>query len=70
MRGDIFKLKKIMLESKRIYSFFKKKVCDEDEKMHLGQLNLRNFLRIQELKKMKNNSPKFLESNKMNLYSF
>jgi len=37
------------------------------KKMHIRQLNLRNFLRIQELKKMKNNSRKFLELHIMNL---
>ena len=37
------------------------------KKMYLRQLNLRNFMRIQELKKMKNNSLKFLELHIMNL---
>jgi len=50
-----------MLKSKIIDYFFKRKACDEDEKRHLLQLNLRNFMRIQELKKMKNISLKFLE---------
>jgi len=37
------------------------------KKMHLSQLNLRNFMRIQELKTIKNNSLTFLELYIMNL---
>jgi len=56
-----------MIKSRRIDSFFKRNVCDEDEKMHLRHLNLRNFTIIQKLKKMKNNSLKFLELRIINL---
>jgi len=42
-------------------------VCDEDEKMHLPHLNLRNSTIIQKLTKMKNNYLKFLELHTMNL---
>jgi len=42
-----------MIKSKQIDSFFKRKTCNEDEKMYLRQLNLRNFMRIQELRKWK-----------------
>ena len=56
-----------MIKSKRIDSFFKRKVCDEDEKMHLRHLKLRNFMIIQILKKTKNNSLRFLKLHIMNL---
>jgi len=60
-----------MIKNKQIDSFFKRKTCHEDEKkIHLRQLNLRNFMGIQELKKMKNNSLKFLELHIMNLKIF
>jgi len=37
------------------------------KKMHLRHLNLRNFMIIQKLKKIKNNSVKFLKLHTMNL---
>ena len=55
-----------MIKSKRIDFFSKRKACDEDEKMHL-RLKLRNFMRIQILKKTKNNSLRFLKLHIMNL---
>jgi len=60
-------IKKFMMKSKRIDFFFKRNACDENEKIHLYQLNLKNFMRTQELKKMKNNSLKFLELYIINL---
>jgi len=54
-----------MINSWRIDSFFKRNVCNE--KMHLRHLNLRYFTIIQKLKKMKDNSLKFLELHIMNL---
>jgi len=57
-----------MINSKKIYSFFKRKTCDEDEKKNTStSTKLENFMRIQELKKMKNKYLKFLEFHIMNL---
>jgi len=56
-----------MIKSRRIDSFFKRNACDEDEKMYLHHLNLRNFTIIQKMKKMKNNYIKFQELYTMNL---
>ena len=57
-----------MIKSRIIDSFFKKNVCDEDDKkMHICHLNLRNFTIIQKFKKIKNDSLKFPELHIMNL---
>jgi len=53
---------------KKLVFLFKRKTCDEDEKNVFTSTKLENFMRIQELKKMKKkNSLKFLEFHIMNL---
>ena len=54
-----------MIKNKKMIFLFKRKICDE--KKCIYELNLRNFMRIQELKKMKKNSLKYLELHIMNL---
>jgi len=65
--GIYFKVKEA--NHLEVISFLKilRKACDEDEKMHLRHLKLRNFMRIQILKKTKNNSLMFLKLYIMNL---
>jgi len=50
--------RKIMIKIKKVDFFFKKKTCDKDEKNVSTSTILRNFMRIQELKKMKKKKKK------------
>jgi len=54
-------IKKIMMKSKRFYFFSKEMLVMKMKKMHLYPLNMKTFMRIQELKTMKNNYLTFLE---------
>jgi len=57
-----------MIKSKQIDYFFQEEgLVMEMKKIHLYQLNLRNFMRIQKLKKKKNNSLNFSELQLINL---
>ena len=58
-----------MEKSKRIDSFFSREraVMMKMKKMHLRYLKLRNFMRIQNLEKTKNNSLRFLKLHIKNL---
>jgi len=50
-----------MIKSKKMIIFSRGRLMMKMKKMYQRQLNWRNFMRIQEVKKMKNNSLKFLE---------
>ena len=54
-----------MAKSKIIF-FFSGRFVMKMKKVHLCHINLRNFMKIQKLKKMKNNSLRFLKLYIMN----
>ena len=56
-----------MIKSRRIDSFYKRNVCDEDDKNAFMSSTLEKLYIIQKLKKIKNNSLKLLELHIMNL---
>jgi len=56
-----------MIKSRRIVSFYKRNICDENEKNAFTSSKLEKLTIIQKLKKIKNNSLKFLELHIMNL---
>jgi len=67
VRGDKFILEKLWYRVKELIPFSRGKLVMKIKKIHLHHLKLRNFMRIQKLKKMKNNSLRFLKLHIMNL---